>query len=83
MAVACWRADREAEAWRQFRAIVAEFAGKLPDREPPDLPWLAVYVLPYTLTLPPETGDDAGRPRALPRLGADRERVVRPRLHRL
>ena len=55
MAVACWRADREAEAWRQFRAIVAEFAGKLPDREPPDLPWLAVYVLPYTLTLPPET----------------------------
>ena len=43
MAVACWRADREAEAWRQFRAIVAEFAGKLPDREPPDLPWLAVY----------------------------------------
>jgi hypothetical protein len=72
-----------AVAWRQFCAIVAEFAGKLPDREPPDLPWLAVYVLPYTLTLPPETGDDARRPRALPRLGADRERVVRPRLHRL
>jgi len=30
-----------------------------------------------------QDGDDAGRPRALPRLGADRERVVRPRLHRL
>ena len=43
MAVACRRADRKAAAWRQFRAIVAEFAGKLPGREPPDLPWLAVY----------------------------------------
>ena len=55
------------------------------DAQEGDLPevGLAVYVLPYTLTLPPETGDDAGRPRALPRLGADRERVVRPRLHRL
>ena len=34
---------------------VAAFAGKTPDREPPDLPWLAVYVLPHALALPPET----------------------------
>jgi hypothetical protein len=55
MAVACWRADREADAWQQFRDLVAEFTGGAPNREPPDLPWLAVYVLPYALALPPET----------------------------
>jgi len=53
MAVACWRADREAEAWRQFCALVAEFTGRAPDREPPDLAWLGVYVLPYAPALLP------------------------------
>ena len=76
MAVACRRADRKAAAWRQFRAIVAEFAGKTPDREPPDLPWLAVLCAALRPVAAAQAGDDAGRPRALPRLGADRERIV-------
>ena len=58
MAVACWRADREADAWRQFCDLV-DIGGKLwqhaQDREPPDLPWLAVHLLPYIAALSPET----------------------------
>ena len=57
MAVCCWRADREAGAWQQFRQIAEIGAAALPNRpatlaEPPDIPWLAVNVLPAAMLLP-------------------------------
>lgn len=60
MCVACWRADREADAWAQFRQLVDIGAEFWPDRpgalaEPPDIPWLAVHLLPAIGTLPPAT----------------------------
>jgi hypothetical protein len=60
MAVCCWRADREADAWAQFRQIAEIGAAVWPDRpevlvEPPDIPWLAVNVLPHAMQLPPAT----------------------------
>jgi hypothetical protein len=60
MAVCCWRADREADAWSQFRQIAKIAAVALPNRpappdDPPDIPWLAVNLLPYAMQLPPAT----------------------------
>jgi hypothetical protein len=58
MAVACWRADREADAWAQFLGIAGICAEFWPRRpavldEPPDIPWLAVHLLPRIAELPP------------------------------
>jgi hypothetical protein len=60
MAVCCWRADHEADAWAQFRRIAEIGAAAWPNRpatltEPPDIPWLAVNVLPHAMWLPPAT----------------------------
>jgi hypothetical protein len=57
MAVACWRADREASAWRQFKQVVkvgseAWRRHPKPLVEPPDIPWLASYLLPTSTALP-------------------------------
>jgi hypothetical protein len=59
MAIACWRADREARAWAQFREIAEIGAEAWPNRpaalaEPPDIPWLAVNLLPHAAALSPE-----------------------------
>jgi hypothetical protein len=60
MGVACWRAHREADAWAKFREIAKIGAAAWPNRpttltEPPDIPWLAVNILPHAMRLPPET----------------------------
>ena len=60
MAVACWRSEREADAWAQFYQVARIGADAWPDRpamlaEPPDIPWLAVHLLPTITTLPPAT----------------------------
>jgi len=60
MAVCCWRANREADAWAQFRQLAGIGAEFWPDRpaalaEPPDIPWLAVHLLPAIAALPPAT----------------------------
>jgi hypothetical protein len=72
MAVACWRAERAADAWHHFRRVVDVVGENWPrtqERELPYLPWLAVHPLPYAVVLPPETPMTLG----------DHERCLSPR----